>query len=647
MAREAVAGEEHHVDVERTQRNAFVQHVGTLVDHRGHVAAHDFLIAEGAGAHASALALGVDDGQHLGVFHAGARAFRVQVPAALRLLAEPAALGEAVGHLHVTRLGVACGGLALARGPADVAAGQVRDLERTHRVAELAHRLVDLVGRSAVFHQVVGGLAIDRQDAVADETVAHAGAHGHFLELLGEREAGGHRLGAGLRGHHDLEQLHDVGRREEVQSDHVRRARDTGGDFVDVEVRGVGGQHGAGLAHAVEFGEDGLLDTHLLEHRFDDQVCVLERVVGSGAVEARHHARLAVGVHAPLLDQAVVDLLDVGAAARQAGVVALDHRDRQARVEHRHRDARAHGAAADDAGALDRARLGGLGLGHLSDFALGEEHVGQTLVLRTGQALLEQLALELRAFGVRPVQHGFHGLDDLLRRDQPARLLGHVAACGVERGAVGIAVGERRAGVTAAARRRLAGSEFLGIGQAVCRGVVDELVDQAQRQRFLGTDAAAGGHHVERGLHADQTRRALRAAGAGQQAQQHLGQAELRVGGGQAVVRGHGHFESAAERSAPDGGDHRLGRCLDRVAHLGQAGRHRRLAKFTDVGTAEEERARAQQQDGLHRVVGLRSGDGFGQAPSHVDPQGVDRRVVDGHQQDAITAFGLNEGGLG
>ena len=67
------------------------------------------------------------------------------------------------------------------------------------------------------------------------------------------------------------------------------------------------------------------------------------------AGEARHHRGLGLGRHAALRDQAVVDLLDVGAAAREAGLVALDHRHRQAGVEHRHRDAGAHGAAADDA----------------------------------------------------------------------------------------------------------------------------------------------------------------------------------------------------------------------------------------------------------------------------------------------------------
>ena len=79
-----------------------------------------------------------------------------------------------------------------------------------------------------------------------------------------------------LGGAHDLEQLHHVGRREEVQADHVCGRLVTRGDLVDVERRGVGGEDRAGLADAVELGEDLLLDVHVLEHGLDDEVAVGE-----------------------------------------------------------------------------------------------------------------------------------------------------------------------------------------------------------------------------------------------------------------------------------------------------------------------------------------------------------------------------------
>ena len=53
---------------------------------------------------------------------------------------------------------------------------------------------------------------------------------------------------------------------------------------VDVEIRGVGGEHRARLGDRVELAEDLLLDLHVLEHRLDDEVGVLEGVeVGRAA----------------------------------------------------------------------------------------------------------------------------------------------------------------------------------------------------------------------------------------------------------------------------------------------------------------------------------------------------------------------------
>src|SRR6218665_890998 len=50
----------------------------------------------------------------------------------------PPPLADAVGDLHVAFRGAARGGAALARGSADVAADQVRHLERPHRIPMLA-----------------------------------------------------------------------------------------------------------------------------------------------------------------------------------------------------------------------------------------------------------------------------------------------------------------------------------------------------------------------------------------------------------------------------------------------------------------------------------------------------------------------------
>jgi hypothetical protein len=72
---------------------------------------------------------------------------------------------------------------------------------------------------------------------------------------------------------HDLQQLHDVGRREEVQADHAF------GTLVEAAISSMSrpevlvARIAPGLA-IVQLAEDLLLDLHQLEHRLDDQVAV-------------------------------------------------------------------------------------------------------------------------------------------------------------------------------------------------------------------------------------------------------------------------------------------------------------------------------------------------------------------------------------
>ena len=80
-----------------------------------------------------------------------------------------------------------------------------------------------------------------------------------------------------------------------------------------------------------------------------------------------------------------------------------------------------------------------------------------------------------------------------------------------------------------------------------------------------GPDRAAFQHHRQRGHGAHQARQALRAAGAGHQADLGLDQAELdaRIVGDDAVVAGEADLQPAAQRQAVDGGDERLAALLD------------------------------------------------------------------------------------
>src|SRR6202011_1646166 len=97
---------------------------------------------------------------------------------------------------------------------------------------------------------------------------------------------------------------------------------------------------------------------------------------------------------------------------------------------------------------------------------------------------------------------------------------------------------------------------------------LDDVVEDALRQRVGGFDVVALEHDLQRIVRADQTREALRAAGAGQQAQLDLRQAEPRLRRRDAVVARQRQLEAAALRVAVDRRDVRLRALVDRRDHV-------------------------------------------------------------------------------
>ncbi len=187
-----------------------------LVDQREHQALHDLLVGDLARLDAELLAvLGDHVLDQLGRDRV-ALAGLVVVPAGAGLLAEAAQLAQLVGAAAVLHVGP-LGGAALADRPADVVAGQVAHAERAHGEAEPLDRLVHLLRRAALVQQEAGLAAVLLDHAVADEAVADAGDHRRLLDLLGDRHHGGQHVLAGLLAAHHLQQLHHVGRAEEVR----------------------------------------------------------------------------------------------------------------------------------------------------------------------------------------------------------------------------------------------------------------------------------------------------------------------------------------------------------------------------------------------------------------------------------------------
>ena len=429
-----------------------------------------------------------------------------------------------------------------------------------------------------------------------------------------------------------------------MQANHVLRAAGGCSDGVDVKVGRVGGQHGTGLAHAVQLAEHGLLYFNVFKHGFDHQVHLGDvGVIGTAGV-ARHHGSLGGFSHAALGHQAVVDLFHVGAATGDGLGIALDHGHGQTGIQRGHGNARTHGAATDHGNTGHGAWLRGLGFRHLGHFTLGKEGVDEAGALRAVQAFDEQRTLTGQAFVKRQLHGGLHAFDDLEGRKQAARFLRGLGLLLFQPGQRSLRFGNRQ--VAGAAHGGLGGEQFSHIGQAcgLRVGAFNQFVHQTSLQRSLGLEVLTAEHHGRGRLHAHQARCALRAARAGQQAQVHFGQAHRGGGQCQAVVGRQGHFQPATQRCAVQHGHHGLVRAFDGAADLGQCRGHGRLAKFANVGPGDEGLACAHQQHGGHGRVGLRLLHGGQQALAHGSAEGVDRWVVDGDHQHVTMQGGGNNG---
>jgi hypothetical protein len=339
-------------------------------------------------------------------------------------------------------------------------------------------------------------------------------------------------------------QLHHVRRREEVHADDVLRALRGRGDPVHVERGGVGGEDRAGLGHAVELAEHFLLDAHLLEDGLDDEVGVLEVLVGERGLEERHAlAHLRLG-EPPLLHRALVVLADGGEPAVERLLLRLQDGHGDARVEEVHRDAATHGARADHAHLRDGAARRVLGhVGNLRGRALAEERVAQGPRFRAVHEVDEKLALDADALVERLVDGRRHRLDAFQRR---GKVLHHGAHAVLREGQERLGIVVLHFPVAKLRERALFRGHLLREGHGALDEVaLDDLVQKPRLGELLRGHGVAGDDHVERHFEADGPRQALRAARPGQQADLHFRQRDLRS---RARRRGNGNRAAARAR---------------------------------------------------------------------------------------------------
>jgi hypothetical protein len=190
--------------------------------------------------------------------------------------------------------------------------------------------------------------------------------------------------------------------------------------------------------------------------------------------------------------------------------------------------------------------------------------------------------------------------------------------------------------VAHALERQLVGHHPVGQRNRRRDGVaVDHVIEQRGALQLGRRHDCAGDDHVQRGLQADHARQPLRAAGPGQQPELDLGQRDLRIRLGDAVVRAERELESTAHAHARDGGDHRFRRVLERRNQRRQArlARRVRCAELLDIGAAGKRTFAAGDHDGFDAGVGLRAVERLNQSLAQRSAKTVDRRVVQADQR--------------
>jgi len=171
---------------------------------------------------------------------------------------------------------------------------------------------------------------------------------------------------------------------------------------------------------------------------------------------------------------------------------------------------------------------------------------------------------------------------------------------------------------------------------------LDDLVHKADLEGCVGRKVAAAGNHVERRFDADQTRRALGAAGSRNDPERDFRQAAAPAWNHGPVVTSQRHFQAAAKRGSMQHGQDRFFNCVELIDDIGQGGRLGRLSKLANIGSGDKRSPGADQRYHLHIVVGAGLLHEVGQAGPNRLTKGIDRWVVDRDQTDAIHDFQAN-----
>ena len=251
-----------------------------------------------------------------------------------------------------------------------------------------------------------------------------------------------------------------------------------------------------------------------LFHRLD-RVNQLDAGLGVGCAEpAARHAALVVAA-------------DSGKRTFQRLGVGIHQSHRNPGIGEAGSDASAHGAGADDGGALDRP--GGRVLAdtrHLAHCPLGEERVAERRRFRRWHAFLEDLPLLADPLVEGERQRHF----DALQARNRCPLAARPPFKALTRGREDIRVLQHGLPLAGERMRRPGGDPFRREGERAYEQVaIDHPIKDSLLGCLWGRDTCAVDDHRERRFHTREPGQALGPAGAGREAEQHLRLADLGI----------------------------------------------------------------------------------------------------------------------
>ena len=158
-----------------------------------------------------------------------------------------------------------------------------------------------------------------------------------------------------------------------------------------------------------------------------------------------------------------------------------------------------------------------------------------------------------------------------------------------------------------------------------------EGVEQGRAAQFLRSHRRTRNDHVQGGLHAEQSRQPLCAAGSGQKPELDLGQRDSRARHADPVVASQGKLQTSAHAHAADRRDHGFAAVFYDAQNRGQDGVGRRLggAEFTDIGSAGKTGRRADQQQRAYGGIRVRARHLGNQGHAQLVAETVDRRMIE------------------